>query len=108
MPDKLSANNQTCEDLLTHLVEVCQTATDEKSVKCVGEKEANWEDGTIVTLEAPSLMTLAEEKHKSMKLKNARNGTSKEEANIIAMKAEIQETTELVSSPRKRRQRKEA
>jgi hypothetical protein len=95
--DKLSANDQRCEDLLMHLFEGHQTATDEKFVKCIGEKEANWEDGTIVVLESASLMMLAEEKYKTMKLKKAWNGTTKEEANVIAMKAEIQESNELVA-----------
>ncbi len=95
--DKLNANDHTCEDLLTHLFEGHQTATDETFVKHIRAKEDDWEDGTIVTLEAPALMRLAEEKFKTMKLKKLWNGTTKEEANIVAMKAEAQEMTELVA-----------
>jgi hypothetical protein len=95
--DKLNANDYTCEDLLTHLFEGYQTATDEVFVKYIKDKEDRWEDGTIVTLEAAALMRLAEEKFKTMKLKKLWNGTTKEEANIIAMKAEVQEMTEIAA-----------
>jgi hypothetical protein len=95
--DKLSANDQRCEDLLTHLFEGYKTATDEDFSSHIKQKEANWEDGTIVTLEASSLMILAEEKYKTMKLKKSWNGATKEEANIIAMKAEIQESNEMIA-----------
>ena len=95
--DKLRANDHTCEDLLTHLFEGYQTATDGDFVKYIKDKEDRWEDGTIVTLEAAALMRLAEEKFKTMKLKKVWNGTTKEEANIIAMKAEVQEMTEIAA-----------
>jgi hypothetical protein len=95
--DKLNANDHTCEDLLTHLFEGYQTATDENFVKYIKVKEDDWEDGTIVHLEAASLMRLAEEKFKTLKLKKLWNGTTKEDAKIIAMKAEIQEKNELVA-----------
>ena len=95
--DKLNANDHTCEDLLTHLFEGYQTATDETFVKYIRMKEDDWEDGTTITLEAPTLMRLAEEKYKTMNLKKLWNGTTKEDANIIAMKAELQEVTELAA-----------
>ena len=95
--DKLNANDHTCEDLLTHLFEGYQTATDETFVKYIRMKEDDWEDGTTVTLETAALMRMAEEKYKTMKLKKTWNGTTKEDANIIAMKAEIHDMTELTA-----------
>jgi hypothetical protein len=95
--NKLNANDHTCEDLLAHLFKGHQTATDETFVKCIQVKEDDWEDGAIITIEAAALMRLAEEEHKTMKLKKLWNGTTKEDANIIALKAELQEMTELVA-----------
>jgi hypothetical protein len=93
----LNANNHTCENLLTHLFEGCQTATDETFVKHIRVKEDDWEDGTIVQLKAGALMRLAEEKFKTLKLKKLWNSATKEDASIVAMKAELQEMTELAA-----------
>jgi hypothetical protein len=91
--DKLRSMNQTCEDLLNHLFEAYQTASDKTFVAYIADKEAKWEDNTIAVIEPESLMTLAEEKFKTLKLKKTWNAPTKEEASIIAMKAEMADRT---------------
>ena len=95
--DKLHANDQTCEDLLNHLFEAYQSASDRTFVAYVADKESKWEDSTIADIDPATLMTLAEEKFKTLKLKGLWNAPTKEEASILAMRAEFESVNKLVA-----------
>jgi hypothetical protein len=87
--DKLNSMDETSDDLLNHLFEAYQTVADKKFVDYIAEKESKWEDNSIEDLLPATLMTMAEDKFKTLTQKKLWNKPSKEEENIVALKAEI-------------------
>jgi hypothetical protein len=89
--DTLNSVGATCEDLLHHLFEAYQSSKDDDLAAYVKDKEGKWEDNTIVELTPATLMTLAEEKFKTLSQKKAHKteqGTSKDD-NIVALNAQL-------------------
>jgi hypothetical protein len=92
--DKLNAMGASCEDLLNHLFEAYQSTSDDSLNDYIKDKENKWEDHTIDEMTPETLMTLAEEKFKTLaqkKMHKAPVSSSKEDASIMALQSQIKE-----------------
>jgi hypothetical protein len=92
--DNLNAMGATCEDLLNHLFEAYQSTSNSDLNEYVKDKENKWEDHTIPDMTPATLMTLAEEKFKTIaqkKMHKAPLASAKEDAHIVALSSQIEE-----------------
>jgi hypothetical protein len=93
--DKLNAMGASCEDLLNHLFEAYQSTSDNALNEYMKDKENKWEDHTIEEMTPETLMTLAEEKFKTLAQKKMHRAPlmtpGKEDSSIIALQAKVKE-----------------
>ena len=91
MITSLQAMDEECQDILSCLFEAYQYAGDDMFRKYMRDTEVKWETREIVTLTADDLMVLADARYKVMVEKKTWAKPSKEEADLMALKATIVE-----------------
>ena len=91
MITSLKAMDEECQDILSCLFEAYQFAVDGTFRQYMRETEVKWETREIATLTADSLMLRADERYKVLVEKKVWAKPSKEEADLMALKATIVE-----------------
>jgi hypothetical protein len=86
--NQLYAANEDYTELRDKLFEAYQSVSDKTFVTYIAEKQSRWEDGEL-QLDHEDLMALAAARHKIMLARETYNVVTKEEADIIAMRAEL-------------------
>ena len=83
----LASRGQTTHDLLSNLFKGYTAASDNTFTKYIERKQEEYEDGTDI--QPIALMSLADNKYKTLKVKGTWNAPSQEEEKILALKTEI-------------------
>lgn len=91
--DTLRSVDRTDDSLLTNLFAAYQLASDASFVKYIADKESSWEEGSL-DIEPENLMQLAEDNYKTKTSKAIWNKASKEEVDLIALRAETHSARE--------------
>ena len=108
--NQLEAANGEYDELLHKLFEAYQTASDNKFVLYIANKQSQWEDH-LLELTADGFMSTAESKYRTMIVRKTWNEVTKEESDIITLKAEmlglVALNAELMSSNKKKPGKKE-
>jgi hypothetical protein len=94
--NQLRAADEDYPELLDKLFEVYQTVSDKTFVAYIAEKQSRWEDNELAMV-ADQLKALADDKFKTMSMKSTWNAETKEEKEIIALKATISQMSEYVA-----------
>lgn len=89
--NQLRAANDDYSELLDKLFEAYQKAADKEFVRYIADKQSRWEDNELDIL-PETLMVLAGDKYKTMKMKKSWN-TVTEDEKLIAMTAKLTEMT---------------
>ena len=83
----MASRGETTHDLLSNLFKGYAVASDNTFTKYIERKQEEYEDGA--DLQPISLMSLADKKYKTLKVKGTWNAPSQEEEKILALKTEI-------------------
>ena len=75
-------------DLLSNLIKGYVAASDNTFTKYIERKQEEYEDGTDI--KPTALMSLADKKYKTLKIKGTCNAPSQEEEKVLALKTEIE------------------
>ena len=84
----LTLRRETTHDLLSNLFKGYAAASDTTFTKYIKRKQEEYEEGTDI--KPTALMSLADKKYKTLKIKGMYNALSQEEENILALKTEIE------------------
>ena len=87
--DKLHARGEMTQDLLTNIFKAYKVVSDEDFVNYIKGKEDDYDEGKN-DITPKSLMLLAANKYKTRKETNEWNAPSKEQEEIIALKAQVE------------------
>ena len=90
MITSLLAMDQECNDILSSLFGAYQTASDASFCKYIKDEEVKWENGETLVLTVDQLMQKADARYKVLVEKKEWAKPSKEEADLMAMKATIE------------------
>ena len=83
----LALRRETTHDLLSNLFKGYAAASDNTFTKYIKHKQEEYEDGTDI--KSTALMSLADKKYKTLKIKVTWNAPSQEEEHIPALNTEI-------------------
>ena len=84
----LSSRGETTHDLLSNLFKGYAATSDTTFKSYIERKQEDYED--ITNIKPTSLMSPADKKNKTLKIKGTWNSPSQEEQNILALKTEIE------------------
>jgi hypothetical protein len=102
---ELAAQGESSSDMMNNLMRGLRASTDQKFVQYVETKYEKWEEGEDTTWQ--DISRLAVEKWKSMTVSKQYNKRSKEEEEIIALKATLEQVqTELKKTKSNQQQQK--
>ena len=83
----MASSGETTHDFLSNLFKGYAATSDTTFTSYIKRKQEEYEDGT--NIKTTALMSLADKKYKTLKIKGTWNAPSQEEEKILALKTEI-------------------